>query len=179
MTLEAVSKSLLAFVRDLGSGRVLFIGNGKVSEALKPFNRRIKRRAKGIKAVCMDMANSYSSWAKENLPNADIVYDHFHVIKSMNDKMDAVRSETMNLLEEEQKKELKGYRFHFMRNEEDLKPEAANDLERLRCEFETLGKVSYMKEYLRNIYKMATDENIAKRAFELWWEKPFLQGLLV
>ena len=167
----------ITIVRDLESGRVLFIGNGKGSEALKPFNRKIKRRAKNIKAICMDMANSYSSWAKEHLPDADIIYDHFHVIKSMNDKLDAERRTTMNLLEEDQKKELKGYRFHFMRNEEDLKPKAANDLKRLRCEFETLGQVSYMKEYLRNIYRMATDENIAKRAFELWCEKAVATGI--
>jgi transposase len=29
------------------------------------------------------MANSYSAWVKEVLPDADIVYDHFHVIKLM------------------------------------------------------------------------------------------------
>lgn len=161
----------LTIVRDLESGRVLYIGNGKGSEALKPFNRRIKRRSKKIKAVVMDMANSYSKWARENLPDSDIVYDHFHVIKSMNDKLDKERRKTMNELALDQKNELKGFRFHLMRNQEDLRPKAAQDLKRLRFEFQTLGTVSYMKEYLRNIYKMATDSKLAKMAFLLWCEK--------
>lgn len=51
-----------------------------------------------IKAVCIDMAGAYSAWVKEVLPDADIVYDHFHVIKMMNKRLDDLRRRTMSEL---------------------------------------------------------------------------------
>ena len=167
----------ITVARDLVSGDVLFIGKGKSGEALKPFEKRLKRRAKHIKAVAIDMANSYCAWAKEVLPDADIVYDHFHVIKLMNERMNNLRRSTMNKLEDEQKKELKGKRFLLLRNEENLSAEAADDLKKLRFEFKDLGTASMMKEYLRNIYKLADSYDLARTAFLLWSEKAEASGI--
>lgn len=71
-------------------------------DALKKFRKRIKRKAAQIVAVAM--SNAYSAWVSEVLPNAAIVYDHFYVIKLMNDRMDNLRRITMNKLADEQKK---------------------------------------------------------------------------
>jgi transposase len=158
----------ITVVRDLDSGAVLFIGKGKGGDALKKFRKRIRRKAKQIKAVAIDMANSYSAWVAEVLPDADIVYDHFHVIKSMNDKLNTLRRSTMNQLEDDQKKELKGKRFLLLRNEESLSVEAKEELGELRERFADLGTASAMKEYLRNIYKMAPGASLAKLAFDRW-----------
>ena len=106
----------ITIVRDLISGAVLFVGKGKGGEALKKFRSRLKRKAKQIKAVSMDMSNAYAAWVKEVLPDADIIYDHFHLIKLMNDRMNNLRRSTMNKLEEAQKKELKGKRMLLLRN---------------------------------------------------------------
>jgi transposase len=158
----------ITVVRDIDSGAVLFIGKGKGGDALKKFRKRIRRKAQQIKAVAMDMANSYSAWVAEVLPDAEIVYDHFHVIKSMNDKLNALRRNTMNQLEDQQKKELKGKRFLLLRNEESLSAEAKEELGVLRERFADLGTASCMKEYLRNIYKLAPSVGIARQAFEKW-----------
>lgn len=167
----------ITVVRDLDSGAVLFVGKGKGGEALEPFRKRLKRRGKQVKAVAIDMANSYSAWVTEVLPNADIVYDHFHVIKLMNERMNALRRSTMNKLEDEQKKELKGKRFLLLRNEENLSDEALDELKKLRFEFEDLGTASLMKEYLRNIYKLADGCELARTAFLLWCEKAEVSGI--
>ena len=167
----------ITVVSDLDSGAVLFVGKGKGATALQPFRKRLKRRAKKIQAVAIDMANSYSAWVREVLPYADIVYDHFHVIKLMNERMNQLRRSTMNNLEEEQKKELKGKRFLLLRNEESLSGAAADDLKRLRFEFEDLGTASIMKEALRNIYKLANSYDLARTAFLLWSEKAEASGV--
>jgi len=167
----------ITVVRDLDSGAVLFIGKGKGGDALKKFRKRLKRKAKQIKAVAIDMANSYSAWVAEVLPDADIVYDHFHVIKLMNERMNNLRRNTMNKLEEEQKKELKGKRFLLLRNEESLSDDAADELKKLRFEFKDLGTASLMKEYLRNIYKLANSYELARTAFLLWCEKAEASGI--
>lgn len=60
----------------------------------------------------------------------------------------ALRRSTMNKLDEEQKKELKGQRYLFLRNQEDLSGEAARSLKKLRFEYADLGTASIMKEYL-------------------------------
>lgn len=174
-----LGKSLgyITIVRDLESGAVLYVGKGKGVDALKKFRKRIKRKAKQIAAVAMDMSNAYTAWVKEVLPDADIVYDHFHVIKLMNERMDGLRRRTMNKLEAEQKKELKNKRFLLLRNEESLSPEAAEELKALRFEFKDLGTASLMKEYLRNIYKMANTSSLARTAFLLWCEKAEASGI--
>jgi len=167
----------ITIVRDLESGAVLYVGKGKGVDAMKKFGKRIKRRAKQIVAVAMDMSNVYSAWVKEVLPDADIVYDHFHVIKLMNERMDGLRRRTMNKLESEQKKELKNKRFLLLRNEESLSPEAADELKALRFEFKDLGTASLMKEHLRNIYKMANTWPLARTAFLLWCQKAEASGI--
>jgi len=161
----------ITVVRNLDNGLVLFIGKGKGGDALEPFKRRLRSKAKQIKAVTIDMSNAYAAWLAQVLPSAEIVYDHFHVIKLMNERMDALRRNTMNKLAQEQKRELKGKRFLFLRNQENLSAEAAQELKKLRFEYEDLGTASLMKEYLRNIYKLADTIDTARTAFTLWCEK--------
>ena len=89
----------------------------------------------------------------------------------MNERMDALRRSTMNALEAEQKKELKGKRYLFLRNEETLDPKASQELKKLRFEYQDLGTALLMKEYLSNIYKIADSAEVARTAFMLWCEK--------
>lgn len=161
----------ITVVRNLESGAVLFVGKGKGGDALKPLKGRLRRRAKQIEVVAIDMSNAYAAWLKEVLPDTDIVYDHFHVIKLMNERMDTLRRSTMNKLEDEQKKALKGKRFLLLRNQEDLHAKAQGELEKLRLQYKDLGTASMMKEYLRNIYKIADSVSTARKAFTLWCAK--------
>ena len=161
----------ITVVRDLERGAVLFIGKGKGGEALEPFENRLRRKAGQIEAVAIDMSNAYAAWIAKVLPDAQIVYDRFHVIKLMNKRMDALRRSTMNKLADEQKKELKGKRYLFLRNQENLSDQAAEELAKLRLMYADLGTASLMKEYLRNIYGMADGVATARAAFVLWCEK--------
>ena len=167
----------ITVVRDLDAGAVLYVGKGKGSEGLDPFAKRIKPYKDNIKAVAIDMANSYTSWVHDVLPNADIVYDHFHVIKLMNDRMNSLRRSTMNNLEDEQKKELKGQRFLLLMNEENLTERSLCKLNTIREMFKDLGTASVMKESLRNIYKLTDSSCFAKDAFMSWCEKAEVSGV--
>ena len=94
-------------VRDLRSGAVLHVGDGRGAEALKPFSQRLKTSAAQIETVAMDMAAGYAAWVREALPTAVIVYDHFHLIKLMNEKLDRVRRRTVASLDDDQNAFLK------------------------------------------------------------------------
>lgn len=94
-------------VRDLQSGAVLHVGDGRGAEALKRFQRRLASSSAQIETVAMDMAAGYAAWVRDCLPDATVVYDHFHLIKLMNDKVDAVRRRTVAELEQNDAKALK------------------------------------------------------------------------
>ena len=71
----------LTIVLDLTTGAVVFVGDGKGSEALEAFWKRLKRSKAKVEAVAIDMSPAYISAVTEKLPEATIVFDHFHVIK--------------------------------------------------------------------------------------------------
>ena len=158
----------ITIVRDLESGSVLHVGDGKGGVSLDGFVRRLRSSKCKIKAVALDLGRAYSAWAKKNLPGARIVYDHFHLIKLMNEKLDTLRRKTMNDADEEMKQHLKNKRFLFLRNEESLDEDSAIELDKLKLLFEDLGVATFMKECLRRIYSLATDEHMAELAFEYW-----------
>ena len=111
----------LTIVRDLEKGSVLHIGDGKGSDALSKFTLNLKRSKANIKAVALDFGRPYSKWARESVPNAIVVYDHFHLIKLMNDKLDKIRRSTMLRLEDQDKKKLKNKRWLFCEISKTLK----------------------------------------------------------
>jgi len=70
---------------------------------LEPFWERLRRsKARKIKAVAIDMSPAHISAVIEDLPDASIVFDHFHIIKLFNDKLSNLRHklfrETMDFL---------------------------------------------------------------------------------
>jgi len=89
-------RQYLTVVRDMESGAVVNVSRGKGGDALKAFAWRLRKQGARIDCVCMDMSNAYGKWAKETLPEATVVYDHFHVIKAMNDRINAIRRIAMS-----------------------------------------------------------------------------------
>ena len=81
----------------------MFVGEGKGADALKPFWKRLKTSRARIRAVAMDMSQAYISAVTGNLPNSTIVFDHFRVIKLLNEKLTDLRRdlyrETTDLLQ--------------------------------------------------------------------------------
>ncbi len=158
----------LTIVRDLESGAVLYVGKGKGVDALKNFTAKLKRAKTKIEIIAMDMSKAYTAWAREKLPDAEIVFDHFHVIKLMNEKLDKVRRRVTAKLDDEHKKLLKNQRFLFLRNVESLSTDAKLLLDNLRKTFKELGEVSMMKEALRSIYRQAHNAFHAEAALKNW-----------
>ena len=160
------NRQYLTIVRDLQSGAVIHVGEGKGISALAGALKKLKKSK--LRIVTMDMANAYYSWISENFPQAHIVFDHFHVIKLMNDKLDLVRRRVTAKIDDIQRKQLKGLRFIFLRNNEDLPEDARLILKNMRGDFQDLGDAYMFKEALRSIYKQAKDSYHARMAFLRW-----------
>lgn len=145
----------LTIVLDLKSGAVVFVGEGKGSEALLPFWRRLKCSRAKIEAIAMDMSPAYISAAKENLPEASIVFDHFHVVKMFNDKLDELRRKLYRDADTAlQKRVLKGTRWLLLKSPTKL-DESRDEQQRLKEALELnhpLAIAYYLKEDLRQLW---------------------------
>ena len=163
----------LTVVLNLKTGAVIFVGNGKGSDALKPFWKRVNSIKKRIKSVATDMSPAFISAVLENLPNTVLVFDHFHVIKLFNDKLSKLRRDIQREAEGPlQKKVLKGTRWLLLKNPENLNDDR-NETERLKDALELnqpLATAYYLKEDLRQIWKQ-TNKCDAKKAISSWIAK--------
>jgi len=54
---------------DLKSGAVVFVGNGKGADALKPFWQRLRRGKVRIEAVATDLSPAYIAAVLAHLPH--------------------------------------------------------------------------------------------------------------
>jgi len=165
----------LTIVMDLQRGAVIFVGNGKSAEALTPFWKRLKKSGAQIEAVATDMGPAYISAVKTNLPDATLVFDHFHIIKLYNEKLTKLRRDLQREAENGlDQPVLKGIRWLLLKNPDNL-DDTRNERQRLDEALklnEPLATAYYMKEELRTIWhqpnkaagQKALDEWIAKAA---------------
>jgi transposase len=144
----------LTVVLNLLSGAVVFVGDGKGVEALKPFWQRLRRSHAKIEAVATDMSPAYIRAIQDNLRGAVHVFDHFHVIKLYNEKLSDFRRQLFHELTAKGQKLLKGIRWLLLKNRENLDPtkKERQRLERALRLNEPLAVVYYLKEDLRQIW---------------------------
>jgi hypothetical protein len=83
-------KKFYTLVIDLESGRIVWVGKGKGGSALTKFWRALRLSKARIQAVAMDMSAAYWAAVLENLREAAIVFDRFHITKLVNEKLDDV-----------------------------------------------------------------------------------------
>jgi transposase len=147
----------LTVVLDLESGAVVFVGDGKGTEALEPFWRRLRASRAKIRAVAMDMGPAYIAAVQKHLPRAKIVFDHFHVIKLFNEKLSDLRRSLYHEATAKQKKVLKGSRWLLLKNPENLdrKRDEKKRLKEALAINEPLAVAYYLKEDLRQLWNQA------------------------
>jgi len=160
-------------VLDLESGAVIFVGDGKGADALKPFWMRLRRSPATVEAVAIDMSPAYISAVMDHLPKATIVFDHFHVVKLFNDKLSDLRRELYREARDQlQKDVLKGTRWLLLKNPGNL-DEKKGEKERLEEVLrinEPLYTAYYLKEDLKEIWHQPNKEK-AKKVLDEWIRK--------
>jgi transposase len=146
----------LTVVLDLESGAVVFVGDGKGADALKPFWKRLHGSKAKIEAVAMDMSAAYRAAVSTHLPKAQIVFDHFHVIKLFNEKLGQLRRDLHREATDVMHKEvLKGTRWLLLKNPENLdeKRDEKSRLEEALALNQSLAAAYYLKEDLRQFWE--------------------------
>ena len=147
-------------VIDLEEGRILWAKPGRGKAALRGFWRRLRLAKTKIRAVATDMSAAYWSAVREHLPDAALVFDKFHIIKLMNERLDDLRRQMVREAEGPLKLRLKGTRFLLLRNPQNLQEDQIPKLERALQLNEPLLLGWYLKEELRELWHQPSRQKL-------------------
>jgi len=87
-------KKYLTIVWDHDSARVVWIGKGREKETLDAFFAKLGvRRAHRLVCVTMDMAQGYIASVAKHAPQADPVFDRFHIERYLTKAVDEIRKQ--------------------------------------------------------------------------------------
>ena len=142
-------------IMDAERTRVLWVGHGNSREAIRPFFELLGEHCQQIEAVAMDMNTAFDLEVRQHCPQAEVVYDLFHVVARYGrDVIDRIRVDQANLLRENKpaRKEVKQSRWLLLRNRENLKDGQAVQLQELLAANQPLATVYVLKDALKDIW---------------------------
>src|SRR5690625_486314 len=169
----------MTVVYDLDAGRVLFVGDGKHKEALDPFWKRLRCSGAKIEAVATDMGPAFIAAVRDNLPEAQLIFDRFHITKMMNDRLSELRRalyrDETNL---NKRPVIKGSRWILLKNKSNLDQSKDEHikLEQVLQANKPLAIAYYLKEELQLLWKQKTVEQ-AKSFLGKWAAKAYAAGV--
>jgi transposase len=143
---------------DLVERKTQFISTGKDNKTVVNFVEELESKQgdrQNIKQVSCDMSPAFIKGVKENLPQAEITFDKFHIIKLINEAVDQVRRE-----EAQGNPLLKGTRFIFLKNKANLtekQKEIKASLSLAKLNLKSIRALQ-IRETFQQIYQAETSE---------------------
>ena len=145
---------------DLAQKRTLFVTEGKDHSTVTDFAEFLRDcggKPENIQDVSCDMSPAFIKGIKQELPNAQITFDKFHILKIINEAVDEVRRE-----EAKTTPQLKGARYVFIKNEENLTQKQIDKKERLSKLNLKSMRALHLRENFQAIYAADTLEQFEK-----------------
>ena len=185
-------------IMDVDRTRVLWVGEGNSREAIRPFFELLgPERCRQIEAVAMDMNTAFDLEVQQHCPQAEVVYDLFHVVARFGrDVVDRVRVDQANALRDQPaaRKVVKRSRWLLLRNRDNLKDDQSIRLDELLAANAPLATVYLLKTELKEVwfapsvregaqrwrrwYQMAIDSQLAPAIQFAKRLKKYLRGIL-
>jgi transposase len=166
-------------VADADTHQVLWIGEGRSREAIRPFFVKLGQYCQQIEAVAMDMNTAFDLEVQKHCPQAKVVYDLFHVVaKYGREVIDRVRVDQANQLKHDKpaRKRVKRGRWVLLKNRDNLTDKQAGYLNELLESNKSLMTVYLLREQLKEIW-YCTDEAEATAQWNLWWQQVRESGI--
>ena len=161
--------------------RVLWVGRGRDRKGIRPFFELLGSHGRQhLQAVVMDMSRAYEEEVRAQCPNAEIVYDLFHVVvKYGREVVDRVRVDEANRLRHDKKARqvIKGSRWLLLRNQKNI----TRDSDRVRLKEllqanKQLLTVYILKDDLKHLWDYKYPK-AAKRFWEHWYRRAMESGI--
>lgn len=145
-------------VLDADTRRVLWVGEGRSREAIRPFFTWLgPERCRAIQAVAMDMNTAFDLEVQRHCPNARVIYDLFHVIaKYGREVIDRVRVDEANRLRDQYslRQIVKRARWLLLRNRENVPIAQQPKLDELLQANASLMTVYIMRASLKELWNI-------------------------
>ncbi|MGQ9588832.1 MAG: ISL3 family transposase, partial [Planctomycetota bacterium] len=140
----------LTVVVDHDRRRIVWAKEGRSCEVLKSFFQELGiDRCFNTKTVTIDMAAGYRKAIEEWLPQAEIVFDRFHVQRLASEALEEVRRSIVRELGgSPEAKQVKGTRFLVLEKPEDLSRSEKEKLSAIQETHQDLHRANLLKETL-------------------------------
>jgi len=148
---------------DLNQRRVLYATEGKGSECIKNSVEYLDEKqvnSDAIEHVCIDMSPAFISGCNTYLPNANITFDKFHVVKEVNKAMDELRK-----LERRGNQLLKGHKYTLLKSK--LTPKLKEERDLILEYYPRLGQGYRLKELFTEFWDIKDREEA--EAYLAFW----------
>src|SRR5579864_1292627 len=107
----------LTVVYDLERGVLLWVGEDRTEQTLTRFFTELgRRRSRTLRVVCLDMWQAYLKAVRAHAPQAQVLFDRFHLGQHLNRAVDEVRRSEMRRLSGRKQTFFKRTRFLLLKN---------------------------------------------------------------
>ncbi len=157
-TSRAKGHEYITLFVDLKKRKTMFITEGKDNLTVARFAYDFHNhngRIKNIKDVSCDMSPAFIKGVKENLPDAKITFDKFHIIKIINEAVNSVRKQEVNT-----NSILKGTKYIWLKNYNNLtlkQKERLDELTMSNMNIKTMRAYN-IRQAFQDIYQANTQE---------------------
>jgi len=161
-TSKAKGHDYISIFLDMKKRKVIYVTEGKDSSTVERFIEdfeKHKGKVENIKEVCCDFSPAFIKGINENMPEANITFDKFHVLKIINIAVDEVRRR-----ESKEQSILKNTRYVVLKNQVNLtvrQKEQLDELKLSKLNLKTL-KAMQIREGFQYIYEAITREDFEK-----------------
>jgi len=160
--------------------QVLWVGPGRSRETARAFFEQLPEGAcKRIEAVAIDMTTAYELEIQAHCPQAEVVYDLFHVVaKYGREVIDRVRVDEANRLRQDRpaRKVVKSARWLLLRNRRGLNPDQRVRLDELLEANQALLTVYLLRDELKRLWYYRR-EGWALKAWQTWFDQAMGSGI--
>jgi transposase len=158
-------------VCDLEEGSVEYIAEGRKKKSLDGYFAQFSQEELAkLKVIALDMWPPYIQAVEEAVPKPQekIVFDRFHAMRYVTDAVDRTRRQEQKLLQQEGNDALKGSRYLWLWNAEDVPEERRQEFAELKKDHLRVGRAWSIKESFRDLWKQVSAGE-AKDFFQQWY----------
>lgn len=155
---------------DLKGKRVLDVVEGRTEDNCNSLIEQAltESQQKSVTAVALDMWKAYTNAVSKKLPEADIVHDKFHISQHLNEAVDKVRRQENKVLINQGDERLKGSKFSWLSNEENVNERFTESFNKLKHSDLKVARAWAIKELFRDFWTY-TYAGCAKKHFDKWY----------
>ncbi len=160
----------LTSVVDHEAGAIVWCAPGRNAQTLQAFFDLLGERKSSIRAVSIDMSGGYEKAIREEIPQAEVCFDPFHVIRLAQRAVDQVRRDEWNAHERSHTpkgKWIKGTRWSLLKAPAKQSVDQLAVLSEVQQANRPLYRAFLLKEELRLLYQLG-DPRLAPEHLNAW-----------